>query len=286
MFASKIPVLFVDTNFIEPGVVVLATPPVFEAGQAVAYTAEHMDEVFHQQSIQVGKKNIRIVLAETLVYVTVLSFPRGTVLTRENIRARAEEVIPEDLQKTDWDFRTLGYSEHSKGDSEMLVQVAVIERVFSNYLERAIQSSKMRVESIVPESCLLASFEAHEEGVVVIAEQDRESFLLLAACRGVVLATETKKGELTEGDIEQFLTFLSSRKLEQVTKVFFSRVTDPALVEETERKHGIPSATRLYNPLLGAAYERVTGKDEQILNLNFFAKERWLNRVQKLFRRS
>lgn len=282
MFSKKIPTLFISRNFVEPGLVTLSRTPVFEGSEALSYTQETLHAVLAQIPLLKGG-SVRIVLSEELVYVAALSFPLGTKLTRELVRVRAEETIPEDLRTTDWDFRTMHFVKHDETAEQLLVQVAVIERGFTTQLETALQSQAFTVESILPESYVLASFEAHEAGVTVIVEQDRENILLVACEVGLVFATEIKKGELIPEDISRFLSFVSERTTKNVSRVFFSHMESPICVEAVTNL-GLPCEERSYNPLFGAALEKTSGKDAAVLNLNIFpGQERlsWWNRFFK-----
>lgn len=284
MFSKKIPTLFISRNFIEPGLVTLSRTPVFEGSEALSYTQETLHAVLAQIPFLKGKR-VRIVLSEELVYVAALSFPLGTKLTRETVRVRAEETIPEDLRTTDWDFRTMHFVLRDETTEHLSVQVAVIERGFTTQLEVALQSQVFTVESILPESYVLASFEAHEAGVTVIVEQDRENRLLLACEAGLVFATEIKKGECTPGEVLQFLSFVSARTTKKVERVFLSHIENQECLEAVKNL-GLPCEERSYNPLFGAALEKTSGKDAAVLNLNIFPGQERRSWWKKLFRKN
>lgn len=192
MFSKKHPALFISSGFIEPGNVTVSRELLFEGSEALPYDRE----MFHQTLSQVlasPHKKARIVLSEELVYVTTLLFPAGTKLTRELVRSRAEETIPEDLRATAWDFRTMHYKETIGEAGGILVQVAVVEGGFSGILSKTLVEQDFSVEAILPESSVLASLVADKEGVTVIVEQDRERTLFIACESNLVLSTQTKK---------------------------------------------------------------------------------------------
>lgn len=265
MFSKKYPILFISKNFIEPGEITLSREPSFAGGEAVSYAPETLKAALEHLSILKGK-TIRIVLAEELVYVTALPFPRGTSLTREIVRTRAEEVIPEDLRMTKWDFRTMRYVKQREIGEEVLVQVAVIEHAFASVLEDVLQSKAFKVANILPESYALASFSASEEGITVIVEQDRENVLMLACEYGLVLSTEVRKEAPTLDDVLAFLKFVEQHASKKVARVVFSH-GNGQLMRESLEQAGYGVLEQEYNPLLTAVFEKVSGHDENILNL-------------------
>lgn len=284
MFSKKIPTLFISRNFVEPGLVTLASTPLFDGSEALPYTRETLGAVLARIPFLKGK-SVRMVLSEELVYVTALSFPRGTKLTREAVRIKAEETIPEDLRATDWDFRTMHYVKHGETEEQTLVQVAVIERGFTAELEAALHTQAFTVESILPESYVLAAFEAHEAGVTVIVEQDRENILLTACEAGLVFATEIKKGEITGEEVSQFLSFASDRSTKKVERVLFSHLETTVCLEAVKAS-GFSCEERSYNPLFGATLEKASGKDATVLNLNVFPGHDTLPWWRKFFKKN
>lgn len=270
MFSRKHPVLFISKGFIEPGQVTVARELRFEGGEAVPYTLPTLHQAL-QQIPGLARQSVRLVLSEELVYVAALSFSKKTKLTREVVRVRAEETIPEDLRTTEWDFRTMRYVKHSETAESVSVQVAVIEHSFARALETALQTSAFSVASILPESYVLASFEKNAAGVTVIVEQDREGVLLVAALGGFVLLTSVKPELLSDkAVVERFLSFVEE-KGEKVVRVIGSHLADATVLQSLQEK-GYVCLEQSYNPLLGAFAEKVSGKDENVLNLNVFSK--------------
>lgn len=278
MFSKKRFVIFISKQFIEPGFVTLGRNPSFEGGEAFQYTKETLADGL--KKIQtISKEKMRIVLSEELVYVTELSFPHGTVITRELVQEKAEEVIPEDLKQTEWDFQTLHYKEKTKDADVILVQVAVIEKSFSESFRQALVVTPLSIEAIYPESYVLANLEREESEVVIIIEQDRELTVLCAVLDGFVVATRVKKDAITTEDVKVFINFLSVYKGKSPKKIFLSHCGEENLLEDLSLE-GYEVIAKDYNPLVGAALlEKISGKDEEILNIDIFSliekKTRW-----------
>lgn len=267
MFEKKRYVLFVGKRFIEPGMVTLGKTASFEGGEALSYTSETLaDALRNIRERTTGK--VRVVLSEELVYVTEISFPASTSVTRESIREKAEEFIPDDLHDSQWDFETLHYTEKRK-ESETLVQVAMIERSFAEALKAALAIVSLPLESVVPESYALASFVADREGVSVIVERDRESTTLIATEQGSVISTYVQDSVTTD-DLSLFLGFVKG-KGKEVKRIVFSHFAEEEVAPfRIFEEQGYEVLAENYNPLIGAAAQDISGRDEAVLNIDMF----------------
>ena len=277
MFSKKRFVVFISKQFIDPGFVTIGSEPFFDGGEAFRYTKETLADGL--KKIQtISKEKMRIVLGEEFVYVTELSFPHGTTITRELVREKAEEVIPENLKQTEWDFQTLHYKEKTKDTDTILVQVAVIEKSFSESFRQALAVTPLSIEAIYPESYVLANLEIEESEVVIIIEQDRELTVLCAVLDGFVVATRVKKDAITTEDVRGFLSFLSTYKGKSPKKIFLSHCGEENLLKDLSLE-GYEVRVKEYNPLVGAALlEKISGEDEEILNIDIFSsieKKAW-----------
>lgn len=283
MFSKKHPALFISSGFIEPGNVTVSRELLFEGGEVLPYDRETFRQTLSQALVSTDKE-ARLVLSEELVYVTTLLFPAGTKLTRELVRSRAEETIPEDLRATAWDFRTMRYRETIGEEGRILVQVAVVEGGFSDVLSKALAEQDFSVEAILPESSVLASLVATKEGVTVIVEQDRERILFIACESNLVLSTQTKQGALEYPSLKAFLLFVSSVLEKKIESIVLSHVSDAELKDRLE-KDGYTYEEQSLNPLLGAFFLKVSGKDELVLNLNTFSRVSQKSWWQRFFRK-
>lgn len=268
IFAKKRYVLFVGKNFIDSGLVILKNEPVFDGNEAIPYTSETFPEVLRQiKSLSKGRK-IRVVLSEELVYVTEISFPVDTRITRTLVEERAQASVPEDLRETDWDFQTLHYTEKQKSEGTT-VQVAVVERNFSQAFHAALHEVSLPIESIMPESYVLASLERDAEGISVIAEADRESVVFSAVEGGFVLATCVKKNGDIQKDLADFLAFVAEKREKKSDRIIFSHLGEiPPEFLGKFAEEGYECIERDYNPLIGATLQtKISGKDEDVLNI-------------------
>ncbi len=272
-FSKKIYTLFISRRFIDPGIVTLRREPSFEGQEAIEYDQETFADAIRQVSERFPFKKIRIVLGEDLVYVTDLSFPVGTTITRDLVRQRAEESVPESLRETDWDFKTMRYAKKRETETETVVQVAVVEGVFSRNFHQALERYPLRIESVLPESYVYAILESPCECVAVIVEQGRESVVLCAVEDGLVLATDVRK-ECSVRDLSDFIVFIADKKEKKIDRIVLSHLDEEhiAALKTFAEERGYECLVKEHNPLIGVALqEKVFGKDEEILNINVFS---------------
>ncbi len=269
IFAKKRYVLFVGKTCIDSGLVVLKSEPVFYGNEAIPYTKETLPQALRQARSLSKSKKIRVVLSEELVYVTEVSFSAGTLITRTLVAEKAQASIPEDLRETDWDFQTLQYTEKQKNKDFVAVQVAVVEKVFSQSFHQALQEVPLLIESIVPESSVLASLEREAAEVSVIVAADRESIVFCAVESGFVLTTCVKRGGDIEKDLSEFLLFVGEKSEEKIKRIIFSHCGEaPSAFLEKFSGAGYECIERDYNPLIGAALQtNISGRDEDTLNI-------------------
>lgn len=284
MFSKKHFILYISKHFIDPGLVTIGKNISFEGFEALAYDENTLADVLRQ--IRLLRKNFRVVLSDELVYVTELAFPAGTSLTRDLVRRSLESAIPEDLRLTVWDFQTLKYIKKKETETEILVQAAVMEGKFFRTFSQALQSVPLDIESIVPESYALSRLAADYSGVSLLAARGRESVLLAAVENGFVIAASVEREELTLATIEKFISFVSERKSGKAARIIFSHFTEDEMLDFQKLQTGGYELIQAdYNPLVGAALQtRVSGKDEEVLNLNTFLFEKktnWRNILKK-----
>lgn len=272
MFSKKRFVIFISKQFIDPGFVTLGETPLFEGGEAFSYTKETLAESLKKIK-EISKGKIRIVLGEELVYVAELSFPNKTIITRELVQKKTEEIIPEDLKQTEWDFQALQYKEKSKDTREIVVQVAVIEKSFSDSFRQALITNPLPIESIYPESYVLANLESGATGVSVIIEQDRGLSVLCAVEDGFSIASRVQKEAVMIEDVKVFIDFLLSYKGKKIERIIFSHFSEEVMTPFLNlADEGYTVLAKDYNPLVGAALqEKISGKDEDILNIDIFS---------------
>lgn len=253
------------------------------AEKTVSYTKETFTDVLREILSEEGV--FRYILSEELVYVTTLFFPLDIKLTRELVRIAAEESVPEDLQKTEWDFRAMQYVKHQEKEGKNVVQVAVIAHDFSKKLEGVFRAG-VRVESILPESYVLAFLEGHDEDLKVIVRKDQEKMLFLAIKQEVVLHTVVRETTSDpEVDFEKFISFVERASSEKVQRGIISGWKNQGMQSKIEER-GLIYSEKEYDLFSGIFLESISGRDQQVLNLSVSGGQKKFFWWQRFFSRN
>lgn len=260
--------IFIGKGFIQVGVLSGGVEYSSRVETPVSYTEETFIETLKQTLLQSGAS--RIILSEEFVYVTTLLFPPEVPVARERVRTTAEESIPEDLQETEWDFRAMQYVKHQEKEGVHIIQVAVIARDFSKKLEEGLVSGITRIESILPESYVVASVEKQDEDVKIVVKKDQEKVVIIALKQGAVLRTVIQENVVdVVAEFEKFLAFVERETLEKVKHGIISGWNNDELRLKIEEK-GLLYSKKEYDVFRGVFLESISGQDKQVLNLNVF----------------
>ncbi len=270
MFSHEYFVVFISKQFIDARRVTIGSDISVDALFASAYTRETLADAFRKIGELTKGEKIRVVLNEEGVYMTGLVLPSDTKVTRELVLQKAEESIPEHIQKTDWDFRTLQYTQKRKKDEETLVQIAVVEKSFSERLHRALTASPLRIESAVPMSFVFANAEKVALGVSVIIEQYQEVTTFCGVEEGFVIATHTEHEVLTPERLQEFLHFLSVYKGKTAQRIILSHCAH--LASDSVREISPEKCEVIVKDLdvfiSAAIQEKISGRDEDVLSID------------------
>ena len=269
MFSGKRDALFIGRGYMYSAVIQLYRDKVFISKEMESYTEETFPAVFEKIS-KTLRRRVRIVLADEFVYITRLTFPHGTEITRERVAQKAKEEIPEDLSSTKWDFQTLTFTKQGGVSDEVLVQVAVLERRFYEMLKSSLANKRLEIESVIPESYACAQFSVLGADPVILVQKNPGNILLIALCNGFVMLSDTIEGEIvTPSLIQQFIASVERTKDILVKKVIFSYFSEEDVLPQEELVASGYSVERgYYNPMVGTALQKkVRGRDDEVLNV-------------------
>lgn len=273
MFSHEYLVVFISKQSIDARCVTMGRDISADALFASAYTGETLADILRKIADLSKGRRIRVVLSDDLVYVTGFSVPPEIKVTRELMREKAEESVPEHLQKTDWDFLALQYGKKQKKDAETLVQVAVVQKSFSESFHQALNTSLLHIESILPMSFVFANAERSANGVSVIIEQHEGLTTLCGVEEGLVIATHIEHGVATLQGLKEFLHFLSAYKGRKVEGIMLSHCPDlwREFFEQLSLE-GYTVEVKDYDVfILAALQEKISGRDEDVLNIDMFS---------------
>lgn len=140
--------------------------------------------------------SIRILFSDEFVYLTTVKITISANATRETIRIAAQELIPEDLNKTSWDYRI--YPEY--------IQVAVLQSGIYTQITDAVKKAEIHIEAIESYTNSLSRLTADESDPFILLFHD-ESYFLVIMNKGVALTTEVIHTALTPDQVERLVHF-------------------------------------------------------------------------------
>ena len=218
------------------------------------WTAQTLDGILLKIKKEITD-NVRILLSEDLVY-TITIAATSKIPLRDNIRQIAQELIPENLNETIWDFKQV---------SPNLIQVVVVNKALFGPINSSIIKTGLRIEAIEPLSIAIARFTKNKDTPSLYVYIETEALFILAQ-KEVVLATE-HISILNADKIAQFIAFAKEKFGIVPKEVIFcgnTRGIDFNLFMNQSFKLDLQDI----NPLISLAFkDHIKGKDEQVLNL-------------------
>jgi hypothetical protein len=264
---SKANILYISENKFQAFYVSGAKKPKPELKKTIDWTIE----TFESDLAQIKKfcdSEIRILIDDELCLVVGISVSQKFSGDRENVRKKAEEVIPEDLSKTIWDFKELLLTKNKQTGEEMVsLQIVALPEDFSKNLINAINKASLNVEAIEPLSTALAR-ELEDENTPSWCIYTKENPTLFFVDRGLVHFSRSFSREVTSKDIVQLNAFVEDRFGVKPAKIIVAGVgaenylASLSLDEIKTEKYSIDPFISL------SKKEDVYGTDKFILNLS------------------
>lgn len=208
------------------------------------------------------KKNVkgmaRILLSEDFVYVVTLYFPVGSFVNRDNIREKAQELIPENLAEAVWDYKVIGPT---------TIQVVAVVPSLSEKLSEAIVKTGFRIEEIAPLSYALASFSKNQDMPLLFVYKDEEILLVLAQKGTVITTKRIQSTNINRNAIDQFVAFAKDQFSKEPKILIFCGDTSNIDIGEFQNEN-LKVEIQDISPIVNLAYkEDLKGKDEDVLNI-------------------
>lgn len=262
MFTNKKSIIFITKSKIRISSIALDNKLEVNQIKTFDWSPQTLESVLLKLKEYIGD-TARILLSEDFVYVVTLSFPKDTAITRNIVGQKAQELIPEDLHETTWDYRqTKAVSQTQQQTTQV---VAVIRSLFEN-LSVAIGKSGINIETIEPLSYALARFTKRQDKPILFVYIDEEALLTLAY-KQVVIATQLLNRIPDLNNMLQFIAYAKERfSLEPKTVVFCGNTKNinPKLYTNEDFTIEIQDI----NPMISTAYkDDLKGKDEDVLNI-------------------
>ncbi|MEK7534019.1 MAG: LytR C-terminal domain-containing protein [Patescibacteria group bacterium] len=265
MFTNKKSVIFITKSKITVSDVVLGDKPNEKIIGQFGWTPYTLDNVLLQIK-RIIDGTIRILLSEDFVYVVNLSLPSGSILNKDFVLQKAQELIPENLRETTWDFKEIASPLPSSSKQLMTtIQVVAVVKTLFEALSKSITKAELQVEAIEPLSYALARFTKQQEKPFLFVYVDTETLLTLAQ-KEAVLATQ-RLNSLTPTNINQFIIFAKEKFLAEPQNIVFCGNTNNIDLKEYENL-SFKAVIQDISPAISLSYkEDIKGKDEDVLNL-------------------
>ena len=228
-------------------------------------------------------RDVRVVLGEDLAYVVSFPLKIDAVYNRTAIKEEAQGLIPENLDEVPWDFQSIAAiigdkrSNISKG-----VQVMAIAKIFAHEIAPIIAQAGFVVEVIESESTALARMMHSSLEPVVVVWVDEERSVLVALERGVVVATQSKDGDVTVDQIQTFIEDVNKQFSLVIAAVVFPQeaVTLFENMKKALEKSEYHTRVSAVNPFIGIVKKMdIEGDDADILNVNILP----FNKAKNIF---
>lgn len=269
MFEEKKLIVTVSKKAISLAEVAVSNSVTIRPVAGYPFTENSLVEVFSAIK-KSASSPIRMVLSEEYAYV--VSFIPQSInedIPRNEIKDKAQERIPEDLNTTAWDYKEILIpdSQHQESSKKFIQVIAAAGSLYSK-ISYAIATSGLNVEAIEPMSFSLARLTENQTDPHLIIYIG-ESSLFIACWKGVVLATENISGVVKPTALPDFVQYVQdSYKIRLKTIILSGNVK-----KEDVTKFSYPGFTvgaQNLDPRVGMALKRdIHGDDERILNIVF-----------------
>jgi len=264
MFERKKTILFITRSKIKISNVTLENKPTEDIIATVDWTPDTLVDVLLKY-----KKNIRdparILLGEDFVYTVNLTMLSSSA-SRDYIKRKGQELIPENLDETIWDFKEIAklIPSLSKSPTTTIQVVAVVKTLFEA-LSKSITKAELQVEAIEPLSYALARFTKRKDQPFLFVYVDTEILLTLVQ-KEMVLATQ-RLNVLDPKDINQFIIFAKEKFLSEPQNIVFCGNTKNIDLKEYQNL-SVKAVIQDISPAISLSYkEDIKGKDKDVLNL-------------------
>lgn len=268
MFLKPKVILYITKTHIAAIQVTLGKQPREKQIAVIEWTSESLTAKLAALKKNI-KSNVRLLLDEDLAYVITVSQSLTGQNKREFIQEKAQELIPEDLNETIWDFKeVLALPSSKKETPTKIVQVIAVVESFYKQLQNALQKSGLKIEAAEPLSYALSQTTKHSDIPLIIAYSTHKPLLILSV-KGVVIATQRLSVELTPQKIQEFYELAKQKYSITPQKIVFCGKVEgidlKSYVSDT-----LKGEIRKISPYITLALKKdLKGTDENVLNLEF-----------------
>jgi len=201
-----------------------------------------LTKAFIQIKKELKTDSVRLLLSEDKTYLKLLEFPLGIGITRDLVLEKAQEVIPEKLEKGYFDWKQIETNKQN-----LKIQILAVTKNYLAPIQEAAQKAKLNLEAFESPSFALARLTSAEKAPHLIIYSSSSLTILIAAYRGGVFEAITLNDRSQiDKKSRQLIEFVEEKWLVKIEK----------------------NIDKNLNPVLGLALKNdIKGKDEKILNL-------------------
>lgn len=231
--------------------------------QSFVWTSESLTQQLGAIKARFGS-NYRILLDDVFVYTAHLYLSANNN-TREIVQEKAQEIIPEDLSQTIWDFKEEVELRDDNQKDGRFYQVLAVNKQFYTLLGSAINTLGLKIEAIEPISQALSRQMAkkNDEPFFILYHQSQ---CCLITCFGdIVIDVKTLGPDLTTEALKQYQQFVEQKYGLKPNKIFIPNQYN--LIENLEQL-GLGIEKYDYRPEFALQQKTaLRGEDLLILNL-------------------
>lgn len=264
MFNSKKSVIFITKSKVKITAVTLGGKPKENPIGEFEWSPENF-----LNNLETYKKNIgnsaRILLSEDFVYVVVLTFPESVILNRTIILEKAQELIPQNLNETIWDFKEVLDIPSSKDHLRKIQVAATVKSLFEN-LSKLIYKSGLNIETVEPLSFALARLAKNQEKPILFIYIYDKAYLVLVK-NEIVFETQILDLPIDAKKLDKFISFTKEQSQIMPDRIIFGGNTSGINLKEYESKNYKTEIQNL-SPAISSSYKKTNkDNDEKELNL-------------------
>lgn len=260
-FSSNKIIIFISKTTIQVVTVVVGNNPkkhiVFES----SWTAETLPAILQKIKKDIGPR-VRVLLHDDVTYIATLIVNSDFILNRSTIASKAQELIPDDITQTSWDFKVVNTTAITKTKGKSIVVAAIVQsffKIFSN----AVKKAGLHVEAIEPIAYALARFTQNYPEPIIIVHAATNS-LFLFSYKGELLQTDFFTTGTLDGQIKEFLS-VCTKKFSLIPHKIIVSGTNTTKLSEI---NGIKIETEHLDPLISLAFKKnLQSKNNDTLNL-------------------
>lgn len=275
MFGNKKSILFITKSKVKITKVSLGKSKETIIGE-FDWTYETLSNSLSKFTKIIGN-SARLVLSEDFFYVILLSFPYDTILNKDIIRQKAQELIPENLNETVWDYREI--PSVSSSQSKKIQVAAAVKKLFEN-LSWLILKSGLHVEQLEPLSFSLARFAKNQEEAILFIYIYDEVFLTLVQ-KDTILATERLELPLNRDKLNNFIAFTKQQLKVIPERIIFCGNTGGLNLTEYQIE-SIKTEVQDLSPTMSLAYKKpIKGENKKELTIELMKNFNLLKSLSK-----